>query len=172
LELKVAGEATDGRSVERSARVEGTMGPLGGLGLADDQRVLLAFLRRHTLFDQVPEDRLGVVRVDPDPACDLGGFAARVRLEVGDHFAASGAPRGAFGARAIATFLSRPAFPGARPTAATGALAFLAGRSLQVAQGPFELRLLLAERGDVFFDQSLGLIGLGHVVNGPFGAGI
>jgi hypothetical protein len=37
-------------------------------------------------------------------------------------------------------------------------------RSLQVAERPFELRLLLAESGDVIFDQSLGLIGLGHVV--------
>jgi len=48
--------------------------------------------------------------------------------------------------------------------AAAIALAFACVRSLQVAESPFELGLLLAERRDVFLDQSLGLVGLGHVV--------
>ena len=50
------------------------------LSLAGDQRVLPAFLCRKTLFDQVAEDRLGVVRVDPDPARHFAGLGARVRL--------------------------------------------------------------------------------------------
>jgi hypothetical protein len=137
--------------------------------LCRQQRVLLAFLRRHSLFDQIAEDRLGVIGVDPDTARDLARLAARVRLQVGDHFAAAGSARGSFGATRvaiarIAASPSLPASPGAGFASATRILAFPARRSLQVAECPFELRLLLAERGDVFFDQSLGLIGLGHVV--------
>jgi hypothetical protein len=51
---------------------------------------------------KVAEDRLGVVRVDPHPACGLAGFAARVRFQVGDHFAAAGSARRALAAGGVA----------------------------------------------------------------------
>jgi hypothetical protein len=91
-----------------------------------------------------------VVGVDPDAAHHLGCPAARVRLEVGDDFPAAGSARGAFTATGIAAARSLPAFCGAGSLAAAVVLAFAVRRSLQVGQGPFELRLLFTERGDVF----------------------
>jgi hypothetical protein len=146
---------------EVSTRPRAAAGPLG---LAGDQRVLLAFLRRDALFDQVPEDRLGVVGVDPDPARRFAGFGARLRLQVGDHFAAAGAPRGAFTAGGITATLGLSAFSGPGTLTATSGLTFGRRRSLKVPEGPFELGLLFAEGRDVFFDQALGLFGLCHVV--------
>jgi hypothetical protein len=106
--------------------------------------------------------------VDPDPARDFTGLGARIRFQIGNHFATSGHTRCAFAiavastaAVAVATSLSLSAFPGAGFSARTGAQALRARRRLQVAKRPFELRLLLAESGDVFFDQSLALIGWG-----------
>src|ERR1700748_2907755 len=105
-----------------------------------------------------------MVRVDPDPARHFPRLAARVRLEVGDYFATAGSARGAIGATGTAGARRLPAFPGSGAAAAGPVPAFAASRSLQVGQGPFELGLLLTERGDVFLDQSLGLFGLGHGV--------
>jgi hypothetical protein len=55
--------------------------------------------------DGGPADRLGVVRVDPDPARHFARLAARVRFQVGDDFAATGSAR-----RAVEPFADeRPA---------------------------------------------------------------
>lgn len=109
------------------------------LAFVGGQCVLRAFLRRDTLFDEVAEDRLRVAGVDSDPARDFARLGARVRLQVGDHFAALGAARGAFTAGAVRAFDGLRAFPSSGNFAAGLFQGAVLGGSVQVCERAFEL---------------------------------
>lgn len=78
------------------------------------------------MFDQVREDHLRVVGIDPDTAGHFTRLAARVGLEVGDDFAASGSARGPRTAAGTATVRSPPTFSSSRSLTAP-VLAFVSG---------------------------------------------